>query len=154
MFARDHSPQGSGYWMGSGSPWPVGTWERGNWDKSKDKQARWQDFPKTDLPTYSALPRSMDDFNRFQSHEHREEQLRKSQERDEAVKFYGYGDHRDSGLELKPKRWQGGEVKNYLTFRNIQEIFHFKAVTDPNIMKKSLKPRRLFYSPIGDGVVG
>uniref|UniRef100_A0A914NDW5 Uncharacterized protein n=1 Tax=Meloidogyne incognita TaxID=6306 RepID=A0A914NDW5_MELIC len=136
MFARDHSPQGSGYWTGSGSPWPVGTWERGNWDKSKDKQSRWQDFPKTDLPTYSALPRSMDDFNRFQSHEHREEQLRKSQERDEAVKFYGYGDHRDSGLELKPKRWQGGE-----------------AVTDPNIMKKSLKPRRLFYSPIGDGVV-
>ncbi|KAL7071478.1 hypothetical protein ACQ4LE_009082 [Meloidogyne hapla] len=135
-FARDHSPQRSGYWTGSGSPWPVGTWERGNWDKSKDRQSRWQDFPKTDLPTYSALPRSMDDFNRFQSHEHREEQLRKSQERDESVKFYGYGDHRVSGLELRPKRWQGGE-----------------AVNDPNIMKKSLKPRRLFYSPIGDGVV-
>ncbi|KAF7636602.1 hypothetical protein Mgra_00003998 [Meloidogyne graminicola] len=137
-FAKDNSPQTprSGYWTGSGSPWPVGTWERGNWDKSKDQQSKWQDFPKTDLPTYSALPRSMDDFNRFQSHEHREDQLRKSQERDEIVKFYGYGDHRVSGLEIKPKRWQGGEV-----------------VTDPNIMKKSLKPRRMFYSPIGDGVV-
>uniref|UniRef100_A0A914GTX7 F-box domain-containing protein n=1 Tax=Globodera rostochiensis TaxID=31243 RepID=A0A914GTX7_GLORO len=47
-----------------------------------------------------------------------------------------YGDHRVSGIEMKPKGWTGGEI-----------------VTDRNIMNKSLKPRRFYYSPIGDGVV-
>jgi hypothetical protein len=110
----------SAYW--SPSPWG-GSWEyhTSRRDGSKDKQQEkkggggggWQGFAKPDLPTYSALPRSQDDFNPFQTHAHREEAigLRKSQERDDAVKFYGYGDHRVSGLEMKPKRWQGGEVK-------------------------------------------
>lgn len=44
-------------------------------------------------------------------------------------------------------------------FRTMPNIFaHLipsqkQIVTDPNIMNKSLKPRRFYYSPIGDGVV-
>lgn len=143
--ARDQSPQystidrqrtpydqDSAYW--SPSPWGGASLDR----KESEKGQKWKGFAKQDLPTYSALERSQDDFNPYQTHAHREEVigLRKSQERDEAIKFYGYGDHRVSGLELKPKHWEGGE-----------------AVTDPNIMNKSLKPRRFYYSPIGDGVV-
>jgi len=57
-----------------------------------------------------------------------------SSERD--TRFTGYGDRVGSGVELAPTRWKGGEL-----------------VTDPTIVSKSLKPRRFYYSPIGDGVV-
>ena len=102
----------SAYW--SPSPWDSGSWQRrgiGGGSKEREKPG-WQGFAKPDLPTYSAMDRNPDDFNPFQTHLHREEAigLRKSQERDESIKFYGYGDHRVSGLEMKPKRWQGGEV--------------------------------------------
>lgn len=37
--------------------------------------------------------------------------MRSSQDRDEIKKFYGYGDHKVSGIEIRPKAWTGGEVK-------------------------------------------
>jgi hypothetical protein len=55
------------------------------------------------------------------------------------TRFAGYGDRVGSGVELAPATWRGGEI-----------------VTDKDIVVKSLstiKPRRMFYSPIGDGVV-
>ncbi|KAI6188036.1 hypothetical protein M3Y98_00310200 [Aphelenchoides besseyi] len=59
-----------------------------------------------------------------------------SAERDS--RFSGYGDRVGSGVELAPARWTGGEI-----------------ISDPSYIQKfqSLKPRRMFYSPIGDGVV-
>jgi len=57
-----------------------------------------------------------------------------SQERE--TPFAGYGDRVGSGVALAPARWKGGEVVN-----------------DPALVNKSLKTRRMFYSPIGDGVV-
>uniref|UniRef100_A0A915D941 Uncharacterized protein n=1 Tax=Ditylenchus dipsaci TaxID=166011 RepID=A0A915D941_9BILA len=90
---------------------------------------------QSDISAYSTLEKKPDDYNRYETYRHREQQMRRSQDRDDAIKFSGFGDHRVSGVaEIKPKPWTGGEV-----------------VTDPNIMYKSLKPRRLFYSPIGDG---
>ncbi|KAI6241024.1 hypothetical protein M3Y99_00413600 [Aphelenchoides fujianensis] len=52
------------------------------------------------------------------------------------TRFGGYGDRVGSGVELAPSRWQGGEL-----------------ITDPSFVTKSLKPKRFYYSPIGDGVV-
>ncbi|CAD5222304.1 unnamed protein product [Bursaphelenchus xylophilus] len=60
-----------------------------------------------------------------------------SQERD--TRFGGYGDRVGSGVELAPTHWKGGEL-----------------VTDPTLVNKVLygiKPKKFFYSPIGDGVV-
>jgi hypothetical protein len=114
-FLQSPYDQDSAYW--SPSPWGTGSWDRATAGRDRSKERKegsigWQGFPKPDLPTYSSLERNPDDFNPFQTHAHREEAigLRRSQERDESVKFYGYGDHRVSGLEMKPKRWQGGEV--------------------------------------------
>lgn len=60
---------------------------------------------------------------------------RNSVERDD-TRFAGYGDRVGSGVELAPARWSGGEL-----------------VTDPTLVTKSLKPKKFYYSPIGDGVV-
>uniref|UniRef100_A0A915N367 Uncharacterized protein n=1 Tax=Meloidogyne javanica TaxID=6303 RepID=A0A915N367_MELJA len=57
-----------------------------------------------------------------------------SQERETA--FAGYGDRVGSGVAYAPAQWRGGEL-----------------VTDPSMVTKSLKTRRFYYSPIGDGVV-
>uniref|UniRef100_A0AC34F5A0 Uncharacterized protein n=1 Tax=Panagrolaimus sp. ES5 TaxID=591445 RepID=A0AC34F5A0_9BILA len=59
----------------------------------------------------------------------------RSLERD-FTRFPGYGDRVGSGVEFAPTFWTGGEL-----------------VTDPGLVNKSLKPRRMYYSPIGDGVV-
>uniref|UniRef100_A0A7E4VLL7 ZM domain-containing protein n=1 Tax=Panagrellus redivivus TaxID=6233 RepID=A0A7E4VLL7_PANRE len=59
----------------------------------------------------------------------------RSLERD-ITRFPGYGDRVGSGVEFAPNFWTGGEL-----------------VTDPTLVNKSLKPRRMYYSPIGDGVV-
>ncbi|KAE9554481.1 hypothetical protein FO519_002292 [Halicephalobus sp. NKZ332] len=59
----------------------------------------------------------------------------RSLERD-FTRFPGYGDRVGSGVEFAPTFWTGGEL-----------------VTDPHLVNKSLKPRRMYYSPIGDGVV-
>uniref|UniRef100_A0AC34QTX7 Uncharacterized protein n=1 Tax=Panagrolaimus sp. JU765 TaxID=591449 RepID=A0AC34QTX7_9BILA len=86
-------------------------------------------------PAYSSLQRHPDDYNRYETRKYIVKELEKTR-RDDTARFYGYGDRVGSGIELTPKRWHGGEV-----------------IRDPNFLKKSLKPRRLFYSPIGDGVV-
>lgn len=57
-----------------------------------------------------------------------------SQERE--TPFSGYGDRVGSGVAYAPAQWRGGEL-----------------VTDPTLVTKSLKPRRFYYAPIGDGVV-
>jgi hypothetical protein len=57
-----------------------------------------------------------------------------SQERE--TPFAGYGDRVGSGVAYAPVLWKGGE-----------------QVTDPSLVTKSLKTRRFYYSPIGDGVV-
>lgn len=127
---------------GADSPWGD-NWSRASKDSfggaggDTDSVSGWKGFPKSDISAYSTLERKPDDYNRYETYRHREQQARRSQERDDTIKFSGFGDHRVSGVaEIKPKPWTGGEV-----------------VTDPNIMYKSLKPRRLFYSPIGDGCV-
>ncbi|KAI1729864.1 CBR-GEI-15 protein [Ditylenchus destructor] len=123
---------------GAYSPWGD-TWSRTSRDSlhgGRDSAAGWKGFSRKDIPEYSSLERKPDDYYPWLTHRQREEKLRQSQERDDTIKFYGYGDHKVSGIEMKAKKWTGGEV-----------------VTDPTIMRKSLKPRRMFYSPIGDGVV-
>ncbi|KAL3125026.1 hypothetical protein niasHT_000631 [Heterodera trifolii] len=124
-------------WVSS-NPWTGSLDHRGGRSRDRERQGTPGSFFKPDLPTYSALGRSPDNFNPFQTHLHREEAkgLRKSQEREDMIKFHSYGDHKVSGIEMKPKGWTGGEI-----------------VTDREIMKKSIKPRRFYYSPIGDGVV-
>jgi hypothetical protein len=56
-----------------------------------------------------------------------------SQERE--TPFAGYGDRVGSGVAYAPVLWKGGE-----------------QVTDPSLVTKSLKTRRFYYSPIGDGM--
>ncbi|KAE9556357.1 hypothetical protein FO519_000397 [Halicephalobus sp. NKZ332] len=86
-------------------------------------------------PAYSTLQRHPDDYNRYETRKYIVKELEKTR-RDDTAKFYGFGDRVGSGIELTPKRWAGGQI-----------------ISDPTFLKKSLKPRRLFYSPIGDGVV-
>jgi hypothetical protein len=86
--------------------------------------------------TYSSLQRHPDDYNKYDTQKYISRGQRSSREKDEEIKFYGYGDRLGSGIELSRKRWTGGEL-----------------IVDPDYLKKSLKPRTLFYSPIGDGVV-
>jgi hypothetical protein len=116
---------------------------RGSKDSLRSNESSmsgWKGFPKsTESSAYSTLERHPDDYNKYETHRYREQQHRKSVERDETKKFYGFGDHIVSGIELKPRPWTGGEI-----------------VTDPDLIKKSLKsiqPRTFYYSPIGDGVV-
>jgi hypothetical protein len=86
-------------------------------------------------PAYSTLPRHPDDYNRYETKKYREYENEKFRW-DDTAKFYGYGDRVGSGIQLTPKRWTGGEI-----------------IKDPTFIKKSIKPRRVYYSPIGDGVV-
>ncbi|CAD5221108.1 unnamed protein product [Bursaphelenchus xylophilus] len=87
-------------------------------------------------PAYSTLQKHPDNYNKYDTEKHRHQLARQSQERDEEIKFYGFGDRLGSGIELTRKRWTGGEL-----------------ITDPTFITKSIKPRTIFYSPIGDGVV-
>ncbi|KAI6241582.1 hypothetical protein M3Y99_00318000 [Aphelenchoides fujianensis] len=85
---------------------------------------------------YSSLERHPDNYNRYMTERYLSRMARGSHEKDEEIKFSSYGDRVGSGIELTRKKWTGGEI-----------------ITDPNFLKKSLKPRTLFYSPIGDGTV-
>ncbi|CAD5214832.1 unnamed protein product [Bursaphelenchus okinawaensis] len=87
-------------------------------------------------PAYSALNKHPDNYNKYDTEKHRIQLARQSQEKDEEIKFYGFGDRLGSGIELTRKRWTGGEL-----------------ITDPTFVTKSIKPRTMFYSPIGDGCV-
>ncbi|CEF64153.1 Hypothetical protein SRAE_1000240800 [Strongyloides ratti] len=51
-------------------------------------------------------------------------------------RFGGFGDRPGSGVELLPTKWHGGEI-----------------ISDPTQIPKGLKPKRFYYSPIGDGTV-
>ncbi|KAI6176714.1 hypothetical protein M3Y97_00828800 [Aphelenchoides bicaudatus] len=89
--------------------------------------------------SYSALSKHKDDYNRYRDtfDKYVVSRLnRSSHEKDEEIKFSSYGDRLGSGIEMSRKRWTGGEI-----------------ITDPTYLTKSLKPRTMFYSPIGDGVV-
>ncbi|KAI6214842.1 hypothetical protein M3Y94_00316000 [Aphelenchoides besseyi] len=85
---------------------------------------------------YSTLERHPDNYNRYDTERYRSRTSRSSHEKDEEIKFSSYGDRLGSGIELTRKRWTGGEL-----------------ITDPTYLQKSLRPRRMYYSPIGDGVV-
>ena len=83
-----------------------------------------------------------------------------SRERDDEIKFSSFGDRVGSGIALTRKRWTGGEA-SYRRARGMGarvcvgplHLKRLQLVTDPNYFKRSLKPRTMFYSPIGDGVV-
>lgn len=87
-------------------------------------------------PAYSMLNRSQDDSLRFETGSQCSRQGRIRRDSEGKSKFSGYGDRPGSGVEFSPFEWKGGEV-----------------LYDPKQMPRSLKPRRLYYSPIGDGVV-
>lgn len=93
---------------------------------------------RTASPAYSTLDKHRDDYNRYDTARHlrsrKMERLRR--EEDERSRFSGYGSRPGSGVEFMPSKWQGGEV-----------------VPDRDHLPRSLKPRRFYYSPIGDGVV-
>uniref|UniRef100_A0A915C569 Uncharacterized protein n=1 Tax=Parascaris univalens TaxID=6257 RepID=A0A915C569_PARUN len=103
---------------------------------------RWNDNhgvrDRTASPAYSSLDRHRDDYNRYETarHTHAKKLERVRREEEERSRFSGYGDRPGSGVELMPTKWQGGEI-----------------VFDRRQLPKSLKPRRIYYSPIGDGVV-
>lgn len=131
---RNHLKRASSYEPYSSNSNPWGTYWAGTGNTNKPE--RWHK-QKSFLPTYSALGRNQNDYNKYSTTRYREQQNRQSKEKDDAIRFCGYGDHRVSGVcEPMPTYWSGGEL-----------------VTDPRYLTKSLKPRRLFYSPIGDGVV-
>lgn len=91
-----------------------------------------------------------DNYNKYDTEKYRSQSSRGSREKDEEIKFSSYGDRLGSGIELARKRWTGGEVFKY----NVLITYcYFQLITDPLYLKKSLKPRTMFYSPIGDGVV-
>ncbi|VDN17076.1 unnamed protein product [Gongylonema pulchrum] len=84
-------------------------------------------------PIYGKHP---DDYNRYETARSRSRQTQRHREEDERSRFSGYGDRPGSGVEFMPTKWHGGEI-----------------ITNPGNLPRSLKPRRLYYSPIGDGVV-
>ncbi|VDO69004.1 unnamed protein product [Heligmosomoides polygyrus] len=90
---------------------------------------------RTASPAYSALGRHKDDYNRFETARHAAAKRNEHQKSEES-RFQAYGDRPGSGVEMSALHWQGGEI-----------------ITDPSQLPKSLKPRRLYYSPIGDGTV-
>ncbi|ULT82896.1 hypothetical protein L3Y34_012262 [Caenorhabditis briggsae] len=94
---------------------------------------------RTGSPSYASLGKHKDDYNRFETARHamnsRSNRSQTSQEKEE-VRFGGFGDRAGSGVELTGFNWSGGEV-----------------ITSPNQLPKALKPRTMFYSPIGDGTV-
>ncbi|KAK6034002.1 hypothetical protein COOONC_28495 [Cooperia oncophora] len=76
-----------------------------------------------------------DDYNRFETARHKVAKQSECQKSEES-RFQAFGDRPGSGVEMSTHHWQGGEI-----------------ITDPSQLPKSLKPRRLYYSPIGDGTV-
>ncbi|VDO04552.1 unnamed protein product [Haemonchus placei] len=76
-----------------------------------------------------------DDYNRFETAMHAAAKWNERQKSEES-RFQAFGDRLGSGVEMSIHHWQGGEI-----------------ITDPAQLPKSLKPRRLYYSPIGDGTV-
>ncbi|TMS36583.1 hypothetical protein L596_003716 [Steinernema carpocapsae] len=92
---------------------------------------------QTTSPAYSTLDRHKDDYNRYDTarHAHQLEMERRRKE-DQEGRFHGYGDRPGAGVEMAPSRWHGGE----------------QVLTRDNL-PKGIKPRRIYYSPIGDGVV-
>lgn len=94
------------------------------------------------LPTYNSgsnyqsYGKHPDDYNRYDTARSRSHASQRQREEDERSRFSGYGDRPGSGVEFMPTKWHGGEI-----------------ITDPEHLPRSLKPRRLYYSPIGDGVV-
>ncbi|VDK57106.1 unnamed protein product [Anisakis simplex] len=94
---------------------------------------------RTASPAYSSLDRHRDDYNRYETarHSHTKNiQRTRHDEESDRSRFSGYGDRPGSGVEFAPSKWHGGEI-----------------ITDRRQLPKSLKPRRIYYSPIGDGVV-
>uniref|UniRef100_A0A915PTR0 Uncharacterized protein n=1 Tax=Setaria digitata TaxID=48799 RepID=A0A915PTR0_9BILA len=94
-------------------------------------------FP-TNSPTnnYQSHGKHPDDYNRYDTARSRSHASQRQRDEDERSRFSGYGDRPGSGVEFMPTKWHGGEI-----------------ITDPGHLPRSLKPRRLYYSPIGDGVV-
>ncbi|ETN70181.1 hypothetical protein NECAME_05002 [Necator americanus] len=90
---------------------------------------------RTVSPAYTSLGKHKDDYNRFETARHKEA-MRNERQKSEESRFQAFGDRPGSGVELTTHHWQGGEI-----------------ITDPSQLPKSLKPRRLYYSPIGDGTV-
>uniref|UniRef100_A0A1I7WX01 ZM domain-containing protein n=1 Tax=Heterorhabditis bacteriophora TaxID=37862 RepID=A0A1I7WX01_HETBA len=90
---------------------------------------------RTTSPAYSALGRHKDDYNRFETARHAQSK-QQAKDKTEESRFSGYGDRPGSGVELAGHHWHGGEI-----------------ITNPQNVPKSLKPRRFYYSPIGDGTV-
>ncbi|KAK0396991.1 hypothetical protein QR680_001935 [Steinernema hermaphroditum] len=92
---------------------------------------------QTTSPAYSTLEKHKDDYNRYDTarHAHRLEMERRMKEDDQG-RFHGYGDRPGAGVEMAPSRWRGGEV-----------------IMDRTHLPKGIQPRRIYYSPIGDGVV-
>uniref|UniRef100_A0A0R3S5T8 ZM domain-containing protein n=1 Tax=Elaeophora elaphi TaxID=1147741 RepID=A0A0R3S5T8_9BILA len=85
---------------------------------------------------YQSFGKHPDDYNRYETARSRSHASQRQREEDERSRFSGYGDRPGSGVEFMPTKWHGGEI-----------------ITDPGHLPRSLKPRRLYYSPIGDGVV-
>uniref|UniRef100_A0A7I4Z525 Uncharacterized protein n=1 Tax=Haemonchus contortus TaxID=6289 RepID=A0A7I4Z525_HAECO len=90
---------------------------------------------RTTSPAYSHLGKHKDDYNRFETAMHAAAKWNERQKSEES-RFQAFGDRLGSGVEMSTHHWQGGEI-----------------ITDPTQLPKSLKPRRLYYSPIGDGTV-
>ncbi|PAV63196.1 hypothetical protein WR25_06873 [Diploscapter pachys] len=86
-------------------------------------------------PAYTTLSRHQDNYNRFETERHAHARQNLSEERD-GSRFSGFGDRPGSGVELTGHNWQGGEL-----------------ITDPNQLPKSVKSKKFYYSPIGDGTV-
>ncbi|CAI5453926.1 unnamed protein product [Caenorhabditis angaria] len=91
---------------------------------------------RTGSPSYASLGKHRDDYNRFETARHAaNSQARNSVEREES-RFSGFGDRPGSGVELSGFNWNGGEI-----------------ITNEKSLPKAIKPRTMFYSPIGDGTV-
>ncbi|MFH4975462.1 hypothetical protein AB6A40_002171 [Gnathostoma spinigerum] len=93
---------------------------------------------RTMSPAYSYLDKHQDDYNRYETARrfHSRQAGQQQHHEEEKSKFSGYGDRPGSGVELMPTKWHGGEI-----------------IRDRAHMPKSIKPKRMYYSPIGDGVV-
>ncbi|GMT36268.1 hypothetical protein PFISCL1PPCAC_27565, partial [Pristionchus fissidentatus] len=88
-------------------------------------------------PAYSTMSKGRDNYNRFETDAHAHAKLMAARQKEEdASKFSGYGDRPGSGVELTKHTWQGGEI-----------------ISTPDNLPRGPKPRRMYYSPIGDGVV-
>ncbi|KAK6109748.1 hypothetical protein QQG55_37205 [Brugia pahangi] len=104
----------------------------GNINRGRDNH-----FPEySPTSNYQSYGKHPDDYNRYETARSRSHTLQRQREDDERSRFSGYGDRPGSGVEFMPTKWHGGEI-----------------ITDPEHLPRSLKPRRLYYSPIGDGVV-